>query len=221
MATMYNWTDVLGLAVADKVILVEPVTGGIRKDAVETINRQTGKIVQAATKMIRPREEYSCAYEMLTGADDVVLHFGVAVATSYFLTGATISMVNQQQAKVSIRFVKLTSAGLFNAANSPAFDITCPKGFGVVDLLGCTVAAGGEAIEGAIEVQTSQPGVLGATSGDFQTAGYGVFGGKLIKSLSATGVITLPTNALQATGDVRGDDIKTYAASWLEYPTYV
>lgn len=215
-----NPTDLLGLAVADKIVLRDPA-GGLRQDAVEVID-ETGIYIPTATKMIRPRYEYSCVYDIVDETATLTLHFGAAVATNYFLTGATINMRNQQHVELSVQFIKFSAANKFNAALSKAFDIAIPAGFGVVNLLGCTVASPGDAIDGSIQVATQSASELHRTSGDFQEAGWWLFGGKLNKSLSATGVITPPNGALQVSGDLREPKTggTTYAASWIEYPTY-
>lgn len=219
----YAVGDLLGLAVTDKIVLVEPPNGGLRQDPIRVMDRVTGKYVSAGTKVIRPRYEYSCAYDLIDASANLSLSFGAAVNTNYFLTGATIRMSNGAWCRVQVPFMKFSAAAKFNATDSRKFSIDVPDGYGVVDLLGCTVT-GGEAIEGQIQVNVNRGGdnLLGATSADYQTGAVTLYGAELVKSLTATAAITLPAGAKNISTDVETaeDGAKIYKASWIEYPTY-
>lgn len=221
----YSIGDLLGLAVADEIILVQPANGGLRKDPIRVRDAATGKMVAAGNKSIRPRYEYACAYDIIDAEAALTLHFGALINTDYFLTGANIQMSNGAWCRVGLNFMKLSAPAKFSAADSAPFDIVVPAGFGVVNLLGCTVGAGGEAIAGGLQVSVQRGGdnLLGATSADYQAGAVTISGGEIVKNLSATAAITLPNGAQQLSGDENeGDDgALIYAASWMDTPTYL
>jgi hypothetical protein len=218
MAKFSNPTDLLGYAVEDQIILRDPA-GGLRQDPVEVIG-PTGRFIPTATKMINPRSEYSATYDIVDETAELTLQFGRVVNSLYMLMAATITMRNLQHVELGLQFMKLSAVNKFNTALSEKFDVVIPAGFGVVSLLGCTVASPGSALEGSIAVSTQNSKTNHQTSGDYQEAGFFFYGGKLTKSISATGVITPPTGALQLSGDLREPktDATTYALSWIEYP---
>lgn len=216
--------DVLGLAVADKVILTAEPAGGLRQNIVKVRDAGTGKWVAVSRKAIMPRYEYSCQYDLVAADAELILPFGELIQTDYFLTGANIQMSGGAWCRVVVNFMKMSAAAKFNAANSAAFSFTVPAGYGVASLLGCTVAAGGEAIDGSVNITVKRTGdnVPTATSGDYQDGAVVICEGLLTKSLTATKAITLPVGAKQISGDTRpgGDGEKLFAVSWEEDPTY-
>lgn len=218
MTLFSNPEDLLGYADEETIISADS-DGGLVQDLIEELDH-LGRYLDAVKATVRPRDEYSHTYLMLDGAA-LDLEFGVAVNTNYFLTGATFVQVAERVAILTVNFIKFSAATKFNSTNSVAFTVSLVGGTGVTDLLGCSVASPGEASEARLEVQTRQDGIPGASSGDYQTAGYVVFAPRLQKSLTASGAITLPVGATQARGGKRRsrDGFEQYSASWVEYPT--
>lgn len=221
MALFANPDDKLNLSDNDAIVLVDS-GGGLRQDPVEHLD-ELGKFLPAATKVLRPRYEYSATYD-LHDAAGVAAIFGVLVNTDYMITG--IDVVQDPEGKpvrLTIRFIKLSNVNKFNTTNSVGFTIDVPGGYGIVDDFGCTIASPGDITEARMTVSTQAANVINRQDGDFQQAGYVIYGGQIRYGLSATGAITLPAgNLYRGEADERRGQsaIRTYAENWIGYPTY-
>jgi hypothetical protein len=217
-----NPDDLLGLSDNDKIVLVTS-GGGLRQDPVEHMD-ELGRYLAARTKVIKPRYEHSATYDLMD-EDGLELNFGVLVATMYMLTGLSVVQdPGGKPVRATVNFIKLSNVNHFNLANAVAFDIAVLGGFGIVDAYGCEIASPGDITEANMRVDTQNASVMHRTSGDFQEAGYVIFGGKITYGISATGAITLPSgNNYRNTGDEkRGQsEIRTFAENWIGYPAYI
>jgi hypothetical protein len=226
MPSFFNPVDNLGWHIDGAIELISDGGGG-RKEPSEQLGRN-GLYVPGAAKTIRLKYERTAVYSLIDPTKTLEMKFGELIgvegALNYLLTGANLTLDNGLRGSLSVTYVKLPANNMFNATDTKKFSVTVPCGFGVVDLLGCTVASPGEAVKGSLQVSTSPSFESGATSGSFQQAGFALGAYRLLKSLSATGEITLPTGVsgvrdLQPQDDSVGNGAKIYAVQWFDYPT--
>lgn len=194
--------DVLALATAGDIILTD-TTYGVRNTFVEAA-AETGKYKQSAVKTIRPYTEFTNSYQLRSS--NLVLPFGVAVATNYFIFGCSVTQVNTDYVRAVVNIRQYTTAAMFDAANSPDISVTVTGGFGVVDTTGWTLTGCPQSAN--YSVAGEETGTLHATSGDFCTGGVLLHRLKKTWSITTTGTVTTPlTNCnLTAPLDIQKDN---------------
>jgi hypothetical protein len=208
--------DPLGLASA--VIQLVDVTGGPVKDYSETLG-DNAKWIAAANKVLRPREEGSCSYELLDTAS-LVVAFGAAVNTNYIITSMSASMSSTARPTVQVGWMKPSAIAKLKAYGT-SMSVTIGGGFGVVSTLGCTIAgtpaAAAVSASLSIEMQTADAGL--GSDADYIAAGLYYYGFKKVCQLTAYGAITLPAGGKSTAEETAlgRDGWKTFSKSWYEY----
>lgn len=181
--------DPLGLATAGDIILTGK-TYGVRNTFVEAA-AETGKYKQAAVKTIRPFTEFTLSYQLRSS--NLVLPFGAAVNTNYFIFSASVTQKPDAYVTVQVVARQYTSAGMYDASSSPDVTVTVTGGFGVQDTTGFTIA--GCAQTANYSVGGEETGTLHATSGDFCTGGIMLHRLKKTWTVESTGAISgTPSN---------------------------
>jgi hypothetical protein len=194
--------DPLGLATAGDIILTSK-TSGVRNSFVEA-PAETGKYKQSAVVTVRPFTEYTLEYTLRSS--NLVLPFGAAVNTNYFIFSASVTQTPEAHVKVSVVARQYTSAGMYDASNSPDVTVTVTGGFGVVDVLGFTLTGCPQVAN--YTVGGEETGTLHATSGDFCTGGILLHRLKKTITVETTGTVSASPSGFNATQplDVRGDN---------------
>lgn len=194
--------DVLGLATAGDIIL-EDTTYGVKNSFVEAA-AETGKLKQSAVKTIRPFTEFTNTYKLRSS--NLVLPFGAAVATNYFIFGCSVSQSTSDYVRVTVNIRQYSAPGLFDATNSTDVTVTVTGGFGVVDVTGWTLTGCPQVAN--YSVAGEETGTLHATSGDFCTGGILLHRLKKTWHIETTGTVSTPlTNCnLTAPLDIRKDN---------------
>ena len=210
-------SDPLGIGTLDgsNGINVVDISGGDRNDFHEVL-AGNGKFIESAVQVLRPREEWSIEYELLTGGS-FSLAFGAAVNTDYLVTSFSANTSPDVRPTVSVTVVKPSSAAKIKAYFGSAISQALTGGFGIIEKWGCTSTAAFTSSSGTITMQTAES--MEETSGDYLDGGILHYGFKKEVSVEAYATLTLPGTAHQPTGDIRRsrDGWKVFAASFWQY----
>lgn len=211
--TYFAPNDLLGLANGTSIIIASNA-GGERKQYTEVLGN-TGAFITTAPVAVRPHEEHSIEYEVLSG--DLTVNVGQAVNTSYFVTGLSVSCSAESYPRVSVTFVKFSNVNKFNTGSKKC-TIVISGGHGVVNLYGATAAG---AIGSSMSLSSQAAETISPTGGEFQEGGYGMFGIKQDCSIESTTAITIPVAGFLVSANTRGGNsgATVYSSSWLQYPT--
>lgn len=185
--------DPLALATTGDIILTGK-TYGVRNTFVEAA-AETGKYVQSAVKTVRPFTEYQLSYELRDA--DLVLPFGAAVNTDYFIFNVSVTQKPDAYVTAQVTVRKYTSASMYDASNSPDVTVTVSGGFGIQDTTGFTIAGCPQTAN--YTVGGEETGTLHATSGDFCTGGVMLHRLKKTWTVESTGAISGTPSGFNAT----------------------
>lgn len=206
--------DPLGLADATGGIQLTDAQSATIKDFSESLG-DNAQWLDSAVVELRPREEGSCSYELISG--NLAAVFGAAVNTDYIITGFSAQYSATGRPTATINWLKPSNINKLRAVGG--ITETVAGGFGVVNSFGAT--AGGEFISSSvsIELQTADAGLN--TSQDYIEAGLFYYGYKRSVSVSAYGEITAPVGARITSEDDAGtvgrDAWKTYNMEFWQY----
>jgi hypothetical protein len=194
--------DPLELATAGDIILTSK-TSGVKRSFVEAAS-ETGKYNQSAITTVRPFTEYTLEYTLRSS--NLVLPFGAAVNTNYFIFSASVTQSPEAHVKVSVVAREYTSAAMYDATNSPNVTVTVTGGFGIVDVQGFTLTGCPQVSN--YTVGGEETGTIHATSGDFCTGGILLHRLKKTITVETTGTVSASPSGFNATQplDVRGDN---------------
>jgi hypothetical protein len=208
--------DPLGLA--SGVIQLVSVEDNAVKEYSETLG-DNARWIDAAAKVLRPRREGTCSYELLDTAS-LVLAFGAAVNTNLVITSASVNMSSTSRPTVQVGWMRPSNINKLKAYPT-AITLTVAGGFGVVSNFGATIADSQAAVSStcSIEMQTADAG-LGADA-DYLQAGLYYYGFKKSCTLQAYGAITIPSAGKETSKSnaaaVSRDGWKVFSAAWWEY----
>ena len=208
--------DPLGLgSITDGPILVTDITGGPRKDYAEVLGGDA-RYIDSAVKELRPIEEWTISYELLTGAS-LTVPLGVPVNTNYLVTAVSGSSGPDAYPTASVTAIKPSNANKIKNYVGAAVTFDMVGGFGIVNKHGMTAASAFISTSASISMSTAE--ALEETSGDYLLGGIYHYGFKLEGSGEAYGAITIPANAKLTDSDTREsrEGWQTYSASWWSY----
>lgn len=213
MAQMQYFTpeDLLGISDAS-VLILGPSSGGARKSWVD-VPAVGGGFVADGQVAIRPREEHTVELELLSGTK--TFKIGEAINTNYFITSLSVASVAEKYPRISIGFVKLTAANLFNTGSQKA-TISVNGGLGVVNLWGATAPG---AISSNYSVSIAKVETPASTSGDLAEGGFALYGLEASVQIESVSAITIPVGGKETASDRKGSPTgaTTFSKAWSIY----